>query len=414
MYKVFSIWKAYEQRHPERIQSFQSLKFFFIEKLAIITTHPIQYNAPWFRMLTERHKIKLKVFYTWSQSENGLKFDPGFGKQIEWDIPLLEGYEYEFIKNTSKNPGTRTHKGIVNPGLLQSIEAYHPDAVLVNGWNFVSHLKCLKYFHKRIPVFFRGDSTLLNEQKGLRKLARKMVLTRIYRNVDKALYVGTQNKKYFLQNGLKEEQLVFVPHAIDNERFMRSADENEKVAQEWRRVLGISQNKLIFLYAGKFEDVKNPWLILEAAKELESSEVQFLMAGNGPLQSLLKEKAGKNIYFIDFQNQKMMPVLYRLGDVFLLPSKSETWGLSVNESMASSRAVLVTDHCGCATDLVEEGKTGYVFRSNDINELTQKIGLMLQHKDELKDMGKNALDKIQDWSFDHIVEAVENLVINKC
>ena len=67
-----------------------------MEKLAIISTHPVQYNAPFFKLLTERNNIKIKVFYTWSQSENNKKYDPGFDRIIAWDIPLLDGYEYEF------------------------------------------------------------------------------------------------------------------------------------------------------------------------------------------------------------------------------------------------------------------------------------------------------------------------------
>ena len=257
------------------------------KRIAIITTHPIQYNAPWFRLLTETNKIQLKVFYTWSQSESGIKYDPGFGKNIEWDIPLLEGYEYEFILNISKKPGTRSHKGIINPGLIKAIEQYNPDAIVVNGWNFKSHLKCLKYFHKKIPVLFRGDSTLLDEKSGIRKLLREFVLKRIYKKVDFGLYVGSQNKKYFLKHGLKDDQLVFVPHAIDNERFA-PCDKNQNAAIELKRKLKIPSDDLIFLFAGKLEPKKNPELLIEAFKKINYQNVHLVIVGNGELENALK------------------------------------------------------------------------------------------------------------------------------
>ena len=62
------------------------------KKIAIVTSHPIQYYAPLFRLLAK--KVELKVFYTWGK-EALVKFDPGFGKKVEWDIPLLDGYEYQ-------------------------------------------------------------------------------------------------------------------------------------------------------------------------------------------------------------------------------------------------------------------------------------------------------------------------------
>src|SRR5687767_11380417 len=97
-----------------------------IRKLAIITTHPIQYYAPLFKLLNQRGRIAIKVFYTWSQSAKGPNFDPGFGKKIEWDIPLLNGYDYTFVKNTSSKPGTHHFKGIINPTLNAEVEQWQP------------------------------------------------------------------------------------------------------------------------------------------------------------------------------------------------------------------------------------------------------------------------------------------------
>jgi hypothetical protein len=92
---------------------------------------------------------------------------------------------------------------------------------LLYGWSFKSHLKCLQHFHKKIPVFFRGDSTLLDEPAGfsLRKTMRRLFLKWVYRHVDTAFYTGTNNKKYFLAHGLKDDELIFAPHAVDITRF---------------------------------------------------------------------------------------------------------------------------------------------------------------------------------------------------
>ncbi|MCO5285794.1 MAG: glycosyltransferase family 4 protein [Chitinophagaceae bacterium] len=380
-----------------------------MKHLAIITTHPIQYNAPWFRLLAERGHIAIKVFYTWSQVQNEEKFDPGFGKTIEWDIPLLEGYDYTFVKNTSKSPGSKTYRGIQNPSLIQEIVAWGADAVLVFGWKFKSHLQAIRYFHNKIPVLFRGDSTFLNRNHGIKNHLRKLALKRVFKSVDYALYVGKHNKEYFEAAGLNKAQLLHVPHAIDISRFNNGV-ETKKEGEIYRGRLGISNNKLVFLFAGKFEDVKDPILFLDVASEISDQDVHFVFAGNGPMERDLKSRKASNIHFMDFQNQKHMPGLYAMSNVYVLPSKNETWGLAVNEAMACGRPVLVSDKCGCAADLVEEGKTGFVFRSGDADDLKGKIRWCIQHKDELKQMGENAHEKIQDWSFEKIVTAIENLV----
>jgi hypothetical protein len=171
----------------------------------------------------KQNGISLKVFYTWSQSESGAKYDPDFKRVIQWDLPLLDGYEYEFVPNEAKDPGSHHYKGIDNPTLNRAIEQWNPDALLVIGWAYKSHLSGMKYFKGRVPVIFRGDSTLLDEQFGWKQLARRFFLKYVYSFVDYALPVGVNNKNYFLAHGLKERQLVHVPHAIDNSRFGKDA-----------------------------------------------------------------------------------------------------------------------------------------------------------------------------------------------
>ena len=155
-----------------------------MKKLAIISTHPIQYNAPLFKLLQQRGNVHIKVFYTWGSQVMEDKYDPGFGKKIKWDIPLLDGYEYEWVENIAKDPGSHHFPGIDNPGLVASIENWKADAVLVYGWSFKSHLKVMRYFKGKIPVFFRGDSVLLNQRSQLKVLLRKLFLKWVYSHID--------------------------------------------------------------------------------------------------------------------------------------------------------------------------------------------------------------------------------------
>jgi glycosyltransferase involved in cell wall biosynthesis len=375
-----------------------------MKKLAVITTHPIQYNAPLFKLISKRGNIQLKVFYTWSQSKEKV-FDKKFGREVKWDIPLLEGYDYTFVENTSKNPGSGTFKGVINPTLIKEIEAWKPDALMIFGWNHQSHFKAMRYFKGRIPVYFRGDSTLIDEKAGLRTFLRRLWLKFVYRFTDYAFYAGQNNKAYFKAHGLKEEQLFFAPHAIDNERFMQDDKNRQEAADKLRHKLGIGKDELVFLFCGKFEPKKNPIILLNAAKAFP--EYKFLFVGNGELEERMKQEAGDNIIFSAFQNQSQMPVIYRTGDVFVLPSKGpgETWGLAVNEAMACGKAVLVSDKTGCAPDLIKKGENGYVFQSGNIEDLTKKITLFAEESDAF---GQKSKEIIKDWSFEEIANAVEN------
>ncbi len=378
-------------------------------RLAIITTHPIQYYAPVFSKLAKQQGIEIKVFYTWEKE--AAKFDRDFGKEVEWDIPLLDGYEYSFVPNNN-NAGSGFWE-VNNPGLIAAIKVWSATAVLVIGWNYRSHLKAMLHFKNRIPILFRGDSTLLDETGGIQKWARRIFLKWIYRHIDYAFYVGKANKAYFLKHGIKEHQLVFTPHAIDNNRFGQLNAEQEIFIKNTRLSLGIADDDITIVYCGKLLAKKNPLLLAQAVKNLNHKNLHVVFVGDGVLQPELKEniEGFERMHLLPFQNQTMMPAIYRLGEIFCLPSAGpgETWGLAVNEAMASGTAVLVSDKVGCTTDLVQEGINGYSFRSNDINDLKDKINKMISNRDILASMGAASVILIQNWNFDSIASAVKEV-----
>lgn len=379
--------------------------------LAIVATHPIQYNAPLFRAVASREDLEVRVFYNWVGATE-TAYDPGFESDIEWDIPLLKGYDSTFVPNTAADPGTHHFRGLVNPELVPRIETWGPDAILVYGWAYQSHLRVLWSFSGRVPVFFRGDSTLLDEDGGVRTILRRAVLRQVYRMVDVALYVGTNNKAYFRAQGFGEEDLHWAPHAVENTRFADSTGEYGDRAAAWRSELGIPEEDMAVLFAGKLGQKKAPDLLLDAYDRVAHQGLHLVFVGSGPMEGELRKRAAKDehIHFLGFQNQSRMPIVYRLGDVFVLPSRSETWGLAVNEAMASGRPVLVSDRVGCAPDLVDDGTNGFVCEAGSALSLARRLRTLLKAEDRLNDMGRCSLERIQDWSIQEEADRIGDAI----
>jgi len=382
------------------------------KKLAIIVTHPIQYYAPVFQLLSNDKTIEIKVFYTWGEDSIKAKYDPGFGKVIDWDIPLLEGYPYEFLKNTSAAPGSHHFKGIINPEAIERIIAFKPDAILIYGWAYQSHLKIMRHFKGKIPVWFRGDSNLLDHQGlSIKTIFKSIFLKWVYKHIDKVFYVGSANKAYFKKHGVPEKKLIFAPHAIDNERFSQNRLEE---ADALRKRLNIGDNDILVLFAGKLEPKKNPFILLDAFLQLDIPNLHLLFVGNGILENNLKvaSEVNNRIHFLPFQNQQAMPVVYQACDIFCLPSQGpgETWGLAVNEAMASGKTIIVSDRVGCSSDLVSE-INGFVFASNDLKDLKIKL-LMLLKTGRIQEKGTASREIISKWSFSKQVIAFKNELKN--
>ncbi len=374
-------------------------------RLAVITTHPIQYYAPVFKLLAQ--KIDLMVLYTWGYSSVS-KHDPGFGQVIKWDIDLLEGYPYQWVKNTAADRGSHHFYGIVNPDLIAQINSWEPDSILIYGWAYKGHLAAIRHFNNKVPLLFRGDSTLLDERPGIKNLLRSVFLKWVYRHISFALYTGTNNKRYFEKYGVLSRQLLFAPHAVDNKRFGISHAEEQSVL---RQELGIGPDDLIVLFAGKLEEKKAPGSLLTAFIKLASPGCHLVIVGDGVLRLPLQQQAAgyPNIHFMDFQNQTTMPAIYQLCDIFCLPSTGpgESWGLAVNEAMAAGRAVLVSDKVGCAVDLVKSGVNGYVYTAGSVSDLSEKLSVLIGKKKEgLALMGAQSKKIVQEWSFENQVSTI--------
>ncbi len=381
-----------------------------MNKVAFIISHPIQYYVPLLQSLASRGNIEIKVFYTWGEDSIS-KFDPGFNRVVEWDIPLLEGYPYEFMENVSTDPGTHHFKGIDNPSLINKIEAYQPDKIVVFGWSFKSHLKVLRYFKGRLPIYFRGDSHLLTEQSFYKKIIRNIFLRWVYSHVDYAIAVGKNNHDYYRWVGLKENQILFAPHAIDENRYLEKDNASTLESKQLLEKLNIPKEHVVFLYSGKFEYRKNVQTLIKAkilAKDLPCS---LILVGNGPDEEELRQlsKEDTNIHFMDFVNQSKMPMIYRTSDVFILPSISETWGLGINEAMNCGLAILASDKVGAAIDLIQNN--GFIFMAGDYRALSNQMREIVENRSLLNEFKNQSLMIIKNWSIEQLVDNFEKALV---
>jgi glycosyltransferase involved in cell wall biosynthesis len=261
---------------------------------------------------------------------------------------------------------------------------------------------------------FRGDSTLIDQRAWWRAVLRRVFLTWVYRHVDVAIAVGSNNRDYFAWCGLPKERIAFAPHSVDTVRFAADSLEHEQRASDWRRELGISPAAIVILFAGKLQHKKNPSLLLDAFSALKDGS-HLVFVGNGEFEDELKVKAAKmdHVHFMPFQNQSLMPAVYRLGDLFVLPSQGpeETWGLALNEAMASGRAVVASSKVGGARDLIRSGENGWMFESGNRKALEAILHLAVDRgRSGLRAMGTTAQALSVQWSTEEsarrIVEAV--------
>lgn len=334
-------------------------------RLAIVTSHPIQYAAPLYAYLSRDPGLHVTVLYCSDFSLRGAK-DPGFGTELEWDIDLLAGYASVFLGERSRKRDLGGFWSLICPELARELQRARYDAVWIHGQQFAAYVLAFALAKLRgIPVLTRGDTHLALSRPPLRSALRRVLLGLQYRHIDRFLAVGSKNRAYYRAYGVPEERIFDVPFSVDNERFARDSALSPSERRAARARLGAHEGQVVLLYAGKLMRRKHPDDLLRAAAKLLGlgHSVHVVIAGSGELDEELRQLAAgldllEHVCFLGFVNQRALPALYGACDVFVLPAEDEPWGLIVNEVMCAGLPVVVGAEVGCVPDLVQPGING--------------------------------------------------------
>ena len=344
-------------------------------RVAILTSHPIQFQAPLFREIS-RH-MDITVFFA-HRATPEQQAAAGFGRLFDWDVDLLEGYSHAFLSNVAHDPGAHHFAGCDTPEIGQKLTTGRFSALLVTGWHLKSYWQGIwAAKRRRIPILVRGDSQLDTPRGLTKRLVKSTIYPGLLRFFDAALYVGQRNRNYYEHYHYPDQRLFHSPHCVDNERFAAGATPSARAKLRARLELGPEEKAALF--AGKLVAFKRPLDLIEAASIVRTQglPMKVVIAGSGPLEQELRSHSSAMdvpLHILGFQNQTEMPAAYAAADVLALPSSGrETWGLTCNEALACGTPLVVSDAVGCAPDLAADGVVGRTFPVGDVRALSAAI-----------------------------------------
>lgn len=383
--------------------------------LIIITTHPIQYQTPIWQKLGET-SAKFQVWFLFG-NENTLTLDSEFGREINWDIDLLNGYSHRFFNCKKGEWPANFFRARFAGNVGKLLEETRATGVLVVGWQALGFWQAL--YHARrsgIPVFMRAESNDLGRNTSLKTALRSCLHKTLFRHIDKFLYIGKNNKNLYLKHGVKNQQLIYAPYCVDNQRFKSQAHKHERDRTSIRYKWGISDSAFCILFCGKLIEKKRPLDLIDAVqivnakyssnlpKDSAYTHVHILFVGTGNLidrirlkcevrfdyqnddkdtQSRAKESQGQAkplASIVGFLNQTEISQAYVACDgMALLSDSSETWGLVINEAYASGVPCIASKLVGSAVDLVAPVSNKLLFECGNLKEISDAICELLEN-----------------------------------
>ncbi len=386
-------------------------------RLIVVAPHVVQYHAPFYRELARRPELDVLVLYL---DDAGARptWDATMGATIEWDVPLLEGYAYEFVRSLSPRPdsslpghGDLTSR--IGRGLTSRLLKKRFDAVLIQGHGQLPYwlaLLCARI--RRKSVLYRGESNLREPRRGFREGAKRALLKTLFRFSQVVFFSCSGNRRFLLHYGCRPEQMVLLPCAVDNDYFRRGLEALAGEEAAIRRDLDIPPGTRVLLNVGRHDANKSQSDLLRALGVLQRQglDVALLLVGNGPetpeLNRLAEDLGLAHVRFTGFVNQSQILRYYAVADVFALCSAYDASPKVLNEALNFELPIVCSDRAGTAGDVAVDGENGFLYPWGDVEALARALSRLVVDSDLRRRMGQRSMELADAWSLEAGADAV--------
>src|SRR6266513_4174098 len=220
--------------------------------LAILTTHPIQYQVPLWQELAKDGRVPFEVWYLTSHATQP-SHDREFGKKFAWDLDVLAGYEHRFLDVAAGATPSSFWKCRLKEKLRDRLRKEKVRALWINGWQVAAYWQAvLEAKAAGVEVWLRGESNDLAPTQAGKQPLKQELLGQFFKRIDRFLYIGSANKRLYQKFGVPERKLFPAPYAVDNERFAAQAAKLRGQRTEIRREWKIPEEAFCVLFCGKF------------------------------------------------------------------------------------------------------------------------------------------------------------------
>jgi len=315
-------------------------------------------------------------------------------------------------------------------GLKRELTEFSPDCVFIPGWSRIYSLESLRWCAANgVPAVLMSETT---ENDVSRCEWKERLKSRILRSCSAAMVGGAPHKDYLRKLGMAESRIFEGYDVVDNEYFRKAAEGARERRGELRQSFKLPAH--YFLASARFIEKKNlrrliiayakyrraVWGLMEASGAIaENQPWSLVLLGDGeqrPALQRLVSDLGLDacVLLPGFKQYEELPIFYGLANAFVHASISEPWGLVVNEAMASGLPMIVSNRCGCAPDLVREGRNGALFDPESIAQLAELLLWISDCEYKRATMGKASSEIISHWGlsrFSHALQSAAQLAI---
>jgi glycosyltransferase involved in cell wall biosynthesis len=380
-------------------------------RLAAFAPSPVYYRSGLYRRIAADERFEFTAIF--SSSAGVRPGDLGYSHPVAFDADALAGFKSLFLARSSVTESRGSFFSLFDVDIIPILIRERFDLVWLHGYYSATHLMAsLTQMTRGRKLLIREEQNLLSPRPAWKKALKQTLLRSLFtRSI--GMYIGTQNREWFRSHGMPDTRLFHVPFCVDNDALQGEAQRLAGRKRELRDEFAIPPDAgPVILSVARLVPKKQPLLLLESFLALRERHPCFLLVvGTGEceeeMRAFVRRHRVRDIRMVGFLNQSEVGRAYAAADIFVLPSGwDETWGLVVNEAMNFSLPVVVSDRVGSAADLVVHGETGFVFRHNSPQELTNVLSLLVDDAPQRRALGEGGAARITSWNYGAAAEGL--------
>lgn len=326
-------------------------------------------------------------------------------REKNWMGEKAESFKEIFLKG--KNRG---NDSALSFSVIKYIKDKKFDVIVVGGYSTPTGMLAVEYLK------LTGRKFILNTDGGMIKHDNKikyMIKKHFISSADMWLSTGENTTKYLLNYGARKKDICkYKFTSLTNKDILEKIINPEK-KQQLKKELGINEEKII-LSVGRFIHSKGFDILIKSCQKIDKSVGVYIIGGiaTDEYKQLTNKLKLENIHFLEFKSKDILKKYYKASDLFVLPTRSDVWGLVINEAMACGLPIITTNKCVAGLELIENGKQGYIIPVENEKVLSEKINKILDNDDLRTNMSLESLEKIKSYTIQNMAKEHINIFNN--
>lgn len=357
--------------------------------MVLITELIAPYRIPVFNALARREEIELHVVFL-SRTDSSMRHWHVYEEEIQ--------FSYEVLPCWRRRVGK--FNVLLNRGLPETLRKFAPDVIICGGYNYVSSWQALRWAKwNHVPFVLWSEST--GDDRRKKHAPMEFLKSRFVGSCDGFVVPGQSARDYLLSLGVGAGNISIAPNAVDSALFASAGAAVQQHEAQLRAQLALPER--YFLFVGRLVSGKGVFDLLDAYQRLTPAlreQVGLVFAGEGAMRADLESRARDihpgRVHFAGFVHRDELAAYYALAECFVFPTRTDPWGLVVNEAMACGLPIVCTRVAGCAADLVQEN--GRLVSPANVDELANAMEDIATNSDTRERMARESRQVINTHS----------------